>query len=250
MGDRATMFTSQASREEAEKLFESKLAELGLSEKQIESQELPELQVSLVRIDELIANPDAFATVKYPFVTGSPVEFVGAQFELGPLAFLLARRRSILERIGSLKTQHNVENIKAMAAQIPAESRTGFQQKLDDLQADVNNWQRQALSAEEALRRAESSRQKELLRIEWFTRRSEVLRSFLERQSVATILGAILLLLMFLVIALNASTNTPTPQLITNAFLVILGYFFGQSGGTPRGDAATRKSDSSTRFVN
>jgi hypothetical protein len=67
----------------------------------------------------------------------------------------------------------------------------------------------------------------ELSRLEVFERRSRVWQSFLERQSVATMIGAFLLIAIFVFIATSTLLGKPVPELVSNAFLVILGYFFG-----------------------
>jgi hypothetical protein len=82
---------------------------------------------------------------------------------------------------------------------------------------------------DQAQRKAQLDQQAELARIEVFERRSRVLQTFLERQSVATIVGAVLLIAIFALIAVSSAFNTSVPELISNAFLVILGYFFGQA---------------------
>jgi len=57
----------------------------------------------------------------------------------------------------------------------------------------------------------------------------------LERQSVATLLGAFLLVSMFLYISVAAVGGVGVPSLVGNAFLLILGYFFGQAGSSCSG---------------
>ena len=69
----------------------------------------------------------------------------------------------------------------------------------------------------------------ELSRIEVFERRSRVWQSFLERQSVATMIGAFLLVAMFVFIVISTVLGKRVPELVSNAFLVILGYFFGNA---------------------
>lgn len=62
-----------------------------------------------------------------------------------------------------------------------------------------------------------------------------VWKLLLERQSVATLLGAFLLVSMFLYISVAALGGVVVPSLVGNAFLLILGYFFGQAGSSSSG---------------
>jgi uncharacterized membrane protein YoaK (UPF0700 family) len=59
-------------------------------------------------------------------------------------------------------------------------------------------------------------------------RRYRIIKSFLARESVATIIGAILLFCLTIVLIVAAFMHTALPEIINNAFLLILGYFFGR----------------------
>lgn len=118
--------------------------------------------------------------------------------------------------------------------------RDELQRKLNELEADANRWRDQAIAAEDAQRRAQLAQQIDIARIEVFERRSLVWQRFLERQSVATIIGTILLIAMFVFIAISTALKAAIPELVSNAFLVILGYFFGQAG-TRAGRRTARK---------
>jgi uncharacterized membrane protein len=56
----------------------------------------------------------------------------------------------------------------------------------------------------------------------------EIYRSFIEREPMATIIGALILLALVAALIIGMFTHTAVPSVITNAFLLILGYFFGQ----------------------
>jgi uncharacterized membrane protein len=57
---------------------------------------------------------------------------------------------------------------------------------------------------------------------------------------MATLIGAVLLVVLTVVLVIAMFTRTTVPELISNAFLIILGYFFGQasSGKAKRERAA------------
>ena len=59
--------------------------------------------------------------------------------------------------------------------------------------------------------------------------RSEVWRSFLERESVATIVGAILLVTLTVTLVTAMFIGTAASDVVSSSFLLILGYFFGQT---------------------
>lgn len=64
---------------------------------------------------------------------------------------------------------------------------------------------------------------------EIFERRSKVWLEILGRESVATILGGILLLILILAEISAFLLSRPLPEQITNILLIIVGYFFGQT---------------------
>lgn len=79
--------------------------------------------------------------------------------------------------------------------------------------------------------------------------RTEMWQSFLARESVATIVGGFLLILITVVLFIAMFFKLATSDVITNSFLIILGYFFGQAtsralprmkddGDSQRGDTA------------
>ncbi len=60
-------------------------------------------------------------------------------------------------------------------------------------------------------------------------RRSKIWLSFLERESVATILGGVLLIVITLAQIGAMLFKIAPSDTLNNTFLVVLGYFFGQS---------------------
>lgn len=67
------------------------------------------------------------------------------------------------------------------------------------------------------------------LKRENFESRWKLFRQMLERESIASIMGAFLMLFITLAIIVGMFTDEVAPEILGNAFLVILGYFFGQS---------------------
>uniref|UniRef100_UPI0040569063 hypothetical protein n=1 Tax=Candidatus Electronema sp. TaxID=2698783 RepID=UPI0040569063 len=65
-------------------------------------------------------------------------------------------------------------------------------------------------------------------RIDGLERKSKIWQSFLQRESAASIIGGIVLL-MLTVALISGMICGKESQILSNGFLVILGYFFGQS---------------------
>jgi uncharacterized membrane protein len=60
--------------------------------------------------------------------------------------------------------------------------------------------------------------------------KSDLRRSWFERESMASIVGALLLMVLGATVVISMSTHTAASQIVTSSFLIVLGYFFGQSG--------------------
>ena len=69
-------------------------------------------------------------------------------------------------------------------------------------------------------------------------RRFQAWRAFLERESIAAIVGAFLLVVLAGALIVAMFANVPIADIISNAFLLILGYFFGQSVSQAKREAA------------
>jgi len=215
--------------------FEPRLTALGLGMEQLQTQSAEELAQSLDRINDAITNPDSFGVVRgritprVGLVVALPSE---AQFEIGILPLLLERKKFIVERLAQVRKKQKIDNLRSLIDSVPD---TGLQAKLRaeiaDLESSSRKLQEQAEEIEAARRNLKASTDIEIARLkaEVFERRSKVWRSFLERESVATLVGALLLLVIGAAVLVSMFLGTKTPDLISNTFLLVLGYFFGQS---------------------
>jgi hypothetical protein len=55
------------------------------------------------------------------------------------------------------------------------------------------------------------------------------LNQLIQKEVVATLIGAVLLLMLIIIFAKAMISGIPTSDILNNAFLLILGYFFGQT---------------------
>lgn len=254
--------------QQAKDFFEPQLVRLNLGEDQINNQNLEELTQSLERVNDAIQNPSSFGTLKLKMTAELGILLSKAtsdyHVEVGILPILLQRKKLILERMRLLKGDQKIEELQNIAKDVTDnEVRTRLEdeitqlrsemEKLREQNADVENAQAQSqLNAEIERSKAESELAAVQVQVEMekFERRSKVWQSYLERESASTVIGGMLLLLigcalitsMFLNPVLSVlSGQEPVPfssDILNNAFLLILGYFFGQTVGKA---AATKK---------
>ena len=222
-----------------EAVFEPRLRELSLGVDQIAQQTLQELQDSLDRINDALRNPQAFGEAKILLTADSGAVVARSSSDhhltIGILPLLLERKRLVLSRIrelGGRNAEAALErlasggngsgNTQQEAAQALKQLRVAREatQEVVELDRDLVR-QREMLALSE--RRAVLSE-----------RRARVWQSFLARESMASIAGGILLLLLAGSLIVAMFVGTATSEVVSNAFLVILGYFFGQSVGRDR----------------
>ena len=96
--------------------FEPQLGRLGLAEGQIADQDLAQLEVSLEKVNDAIANPDAFGKLKIAFTAQGSVLIAQTHtehhLELGILPLLLERKGQILDRIKALRPEQQLSELR------------------------------------------------------------------------------------------------------------------------------------------
>ena len=231
--------------------FDSQLSLIGLSEDQISEQDLAELEVSLEKINDAIENPDSFG--KFRVKLGGERGIIISQtddfhFEMGILPLLLERKGQILERIRALRPEQQLSEIRkdiASGVDDPSERERligVIDRRLQEQRESIEKLDQEKMQVEVA--QAEALERQQRLKIEISERRSAIYKSFLERESVASMVGAISLLALGLTLIIAMFTHVTTSDVVANAFLLILGYFFGQATARDRDNNPASRQDS------
>ena len=145
---------------------------------------------------------------------------------------LLERKKLILDRIRHLRSEEKVESLRDLVAKVSDETvRTKLTEEIEQFEADSKSLQDEVRTVDEAKTEEEVRVKVELakLQTEIFERRSKVWQSFIEKESVATIVGSLLLIMLTIALIVAMFTGTEPTDILMNAFLVVLGYFFGQT---------------------
>jgi len=223
--------------DEAYRAFEPQFIAFGIGEDQLMAHTLPRLRASLHRVDDAIAHPSEFGFVKFTADGAAVLTMNAAEAHVAPLAFLLQRKKAIVDRIAALEAAANVDELRAVVDRADPALRAELRAGIETIVTEASRWRAQSETLSAAQSEAQIAHQIETGKIESFERRSRVWQSFLERQSVATMIGTILLIAMFAFMVIAAVQDIKVPELIDNAFLVILGYFFGQASKQENGVA-------------
>lgn len=221
-------------------VFKPQLKALGLSKEQIEKQNLDELKESLELINEAINKPESFGTIGFGIQADANLYVTKAKsstniHEVGILPILLERKKLILSRISSFKGKRKnkasellelIKGIEQEDIKSKLENEVKELNEISDIQVQLDEVE-QAQKKEELKTFEDIARRRQEAEI--FEQRSKVFLKFLEKESATTIIGAVLLLMITLTLIIAMFLSKETTDILNNAFLLILGYFFGQT---------------------
>lgn len=213
---------------EAEAVVEPRLKQLGLTSDQVEAKSPEELEESLVAVDEAIRKADSLfgvVPIRRPDGATAIDRKTGKVVNLVPQV-LLRRKRRILERIqesgeDALRQAPNGSSAEEARAGLQAarSASSEVQNEIDLISARMKQ-----IDAENQAEEAKAQREDRAARS-----RADRWLSFLAREPVACVVGAVLLLILGASLVVAMFLDTTPATVISNAFLLILGYFFGQS---------------------
>ena len=210
------------------KKIDSRLMDLGLGKDQISQQSLKELNQSLHRIDSCIVRPKSFLQQKFKETINSETDF-----KLKIVPILLERRIFVLESIDELVSKRKIYDLRGLVERMPDISlKSSMEKNLDDLQIK-NSFLKKEYQKLEKLRLNIYSEQQKFSSIfkELPERRDKKSKYFQSRESITTLMMGILLILITSLIAISSFVNIQVPDILNGTFLIILGFFFGQTIG-------------------
>lgn len=184
----------------------------GLSKDEIALRnDVSRLEYNLRFINEIITKPDKIGQLS-----------IGDR-EIDITPFLLQRKKIVIDRINELSANEKMENLQGLVEQLTeGDIKTNLKRELTELQHEASKYKEELRDI--TTRETEAKIKFEQQRIDSFERKSKIWLSFLQRESAASLIGAIVLLLLTLALIFGKES-----QILSNGFLVILGYFFGQS---------------------
>lgn len=223
------------------------LAEMNLSRAAIATQSVEELRASLERVDHLLQDPSPLKTYSINTSTDPATITEGAAPDAGAVAeprpLLLARRDSILDRLQGIAahTRSELAQRKSQPSLKPEEEQD-IEEKEEQLKSEESDLREQRTQSESQLdRRAlelelQASEKQKQLEILADKVRAEIRnarwQTVFGRESIANIIGAVLLIALGLTVIVAMFTETVTTDVVQNSFLLILGYFFGAAVGS------------------
>jgi len=246
---------------QAEAFFEPQLADLGLSVAAIENQDLGQLRSSLEKVNHFIANPNQLGTFRTTAKTSLSLLSTTAEatYEVGPLPLLLKRKTLIIDRIATLGGQVQASTLRDLVEEVQdPDIQSRLKKEIDQLEEQSKEYLQDKREVESEKRAAELRQQSLLSEIQIAKERAAIetkqaesraaiRQRFLERESVATIVGSFLLIILTGTLIVAMFTSTTVPEILSNGFFIILGYFFGQTAARAATQGATTLTGDSAR---
>ncbi|MDX3377783.1 hypothetical protein PV390_25615 [Streptomyces sp. ME02-6991-2A] len=138
------------------------------------------------------------------------------------------RKELISSRLWELTNRRQINSLRETIEIIPdSVSREKVRAELDALEQSSNTFASE--SRDSISEQYEWERKALLLRQDISERKWNVRAQLLARESVATLVGSLLLVGLAAVITVAMFTNVQVSEILTNSFLIVLGYFFGQN---------------------
>ncbi|MFI2228937.1 hypothetical protein [Nocardia testacea] len=142
------------------------------------------------------------------------------------VTYLISVRRQLRERITAIATQEQMAEIKGAVESKVQDPQV--RQELSDLVSELAQ-QQQELAAK--LQAQEGADAQEMRRIEIQERKWRMRKSLLDREPAAVLIGGLLLIVITAALIIAMFANTAVPEILASSFLMILGFFFGQTAG-------------------
>ncbi|WP_406637950.1 hypothetical protein [Amycolatopsis sp. WGS_07] len=208
----------------------------GLDISALQTQSVDELRSSLVRLDAVIVrqrkklalHKEALAAENGTKACADTLRKVNAH--RSALKLSLERREQILELINGLTVGQEIGKLRnAVSGVDDAGTKEEFhrllgefESKTGEIDGELKETSRKIAEVEAAAMASE---------IDKYERKAKVWQNFLAKESVATYVGAAILLIMCLAVVAAMFAAVEINQVLSSAFLLVLGYFFGQSTG-------------------
>ncbi|MBR7838604.1 hypothetical protein KDL01_35380 [Actinospica durhamensis] len=233
------------------RLYGDVLRDLKLTDESIDAQDLHQLEDSLALVNDAIQHSDRFSTYSVEITPQGTVLTSNsdrAHLTVGIMPFLLHAKTRILDRMRELRSQEDLSSLREEVVENIADPserervESVFQAREEAGAEAKQRLAREAVetAAQEARLHHDIQERKERLDVEMRFRRSEIRRSYLQRDMIAGAVGPILLLGLAATIVTAMFNRVVVSGTVSDSFLLILGYFFGNATNQKQGAAGKK----------
>lgn len=215
-----------------ENRFKNQLLRRGLDINNIHEDSLEILKTKDQLATELLNDKSFLMRHSIIFNNINDFEIIDSEYDQSRLYFSIRQflqriHEYIQERINILEQTDKVESIKVLVGDLPEnEIKQKLKTEIEELEAKKKELQ---IIKEEERERLNDEIELGKHKAEMFVKKTDVFLKFLDRESVASIVGSLLLLIIGICLIVIMFRHEEPLKIIESAFLLILGYFFGHS---------------------
>jgi len=146
---------------------------------------------------------------------------------------LINRKKEIFELIKRKETEKHFKAINELASSISQDDlKRDITIQLNELKEKEKQYEEEEKEIDEEAKNFDREKKEIEIkkdRLDLFDKKSQIWLRILARESIASILGAIILFVMTISLIIAMFAEVQITNIVESAFLLILGYFFGQA---------------------
>ena len=212
----------------------------GFSIEEIDLLDIDGLNKLLERINSIIEDDKKVRKLGYVHFRRDQDYFLPPEIEPSIVGYgytashaLLERKKYILQKIKSKNRTEKINSLVDLVENVTdKELKDKLTTELEEFQNQANQFDKQDIELSNEEKEIEATKQElEISRskLEIFEKKSQIWLTILAKESIASILGGMLLLILSICLVVAMFLDIDTTNIIESAFLLILGYFFGQA---------------------
>jgi len=225
--------------EKSYKFFEPRINDLGFSYEELSNLDVVQLQSKIDSLNKIINDHEKVISIgvkefrrdkdyklppnEDPRTTGFGFSAYANLYERRKYIFDIIRKKTRIEKVDSLGGL--IDNI------VDKDLKEKLVKELKDFNTQVNELEVQEKINNENELHKSSIKQLEITekKLEVFEKKSKIWMTILAKESIASVIGAFLLIVIAISLIVSMFLGTETTEIVESAFLLILGYFFGHA---------------------
>jgi len=220
--------------EKSNEAFQVVLGTYNLDWESVERMDLDALKAAKLRMEELFLKQDFLKVNEIYYKRGADFNIKGNE-QINGIRFSIFYQYKklhnyITKRIKEIEQSQSVESIEKLVEEIKDTDLKGrFEEQLIELKDTNKRLEAELISLNEKKGLVSEEIEYSKHKTEMMEKKYNIFLKFLDKESVASLVGAILLLLMGISLIIMMFYEINPIQIVQSAFLLILGYFFGHS---------------------
>ncbi|TDW49877.1 hypothetical protein EV144_102305 [Flavobacterium sp. 270] len=222
------------------KEFEKILDKMGFSSKDLKYLSSEQLRNKLEELDNLLKNKELNEKHSTSYFENEDYILEDKRSAKNRVGFyisietnLIAKKKEVFELLKSIERDDKIDSVSKLVKNIENKDlQTQLTKELKELQQQAGKFAQEEKAIDKEFNKINLIKEELELsrsRLDIFDKKSQIWLKILAKESIASILGGVILFIMTVSLLVSMFIGIKTTSIIENAFLLILGYFFGQA---------------------